>query len=142
MGWYHDIDLGDGLHTKSRVFSEDPDHPRRRWANIERAVSKDLTGMNITLKWDLDASRVDAQREDVEDNPEVAALLEAISLGAHERSEDPVPVAWIEKEAVGEEASIIAFRPRAFYQWASARGYALPGGERATKQLLMIATAG
>ena len=48
MGWHHDIDLGDGLHTKSRVFwGEDPDHPRRRWANIERAVPKDLTGMSV-----------------------------------------------------------------------------------------------
>jgi tRNA (mo5U34)-methyltransferase len=48
VGWYHDIDLGDGLHTKTRVFwGEDPDHPRRRWTNVEPAVPADLRGMSV-----------------------------------------------------------------------------------------------
>jgi tRNA (mo5U34)-methyltransferase len=47
-GWYQDIDLGGGIHTKSRViWGEDPDHPRRRWANIAEAVPDDLTGMTV-----------------------------------------------------------------------------------------------
>lgn len=92
---------------------------------------------NIEVTWDLDSQRVDAQREDADENPEISALLEAVALGAHERSDDPVPVAWEEKDTDGNSSGIVAFRPRAFYQWAYARGYALPGGERATKQMLM-----
>ena len=82
-------------------------------------------------------SRVNAQREDVAENIEVEALLEAISLEAHESRDDPVPVAWVERGAVGTEPSVVCFRPRAFYQWARAKGFELPGGVRATKQLLM-----
>ena len=48
LGWYQDIDLGGGLHTKSRViWGEDRDHPRRRWERIEPAVPPDLTGMSV-----------------------------------------------------------------------------------------------
>ena len=92
---------------------------------------------DISIKWDLDVSRVAAQREDVAENIEVEALLEALSLEAHEGRDDPVPVVWVERGAVGDEPSIVCFRPRAFYQWARSKGYELPGGVRATKQLLM-----
>lgn len=48
LGWYQDIDLGDGVHTKSRVvWGEEIDHPRRRWAAIESAVPYDLTGKSV-----------------------------------------------------------------------------------------------
>ncbi len=96
-----------------------------------------LEEWNIDLRWEMDSSRVDAQRDDADQNPEVTALLEAVALGAHERMDDPVPVAWEEKDTDGNSSGIVAFRPRAFYQWAHSRGYELPGGERATKQMLM-----
>lgn len=48
MGWYQDIDLGNGLSTKSRrVWGEDLDHPKRRWKNIEPAVPLDMSGMSV-----------------------------------------------------------------------------------------------
>jgi tRNA (mo5U34)-methyltransferase len=48
LGWYQDIDLGNGLHTKSRVvWGEEIDHPRRRWSAIESAVPTDLTGKSV-----------------------------------------------------------------------------------------------
>ncbi len=48
IGWYQDIDLGDGLHTKSRVlWGEDIDHPRRRWSYVKSAVPADLTGASV-----------------------------------------------------------------------------------------------
>jgi tRNA (mo5U34)-methyltransferase len=48
LGWDQDIDLGGGLHTKSRViWGEDRDHPWRRWERIEPAVPPDLTGMSV-----------------------------------------------------------------------------------------------
>ncbi len=96
-----------------------------------------LEEWGIDLKWDLDVARVAAQREDVAENPEIEALLEALSLEAHERSDDPVPVAWVQTDPGDGVVSVVAFRARAFYQWATARGYVLPGGERATKQLLV-----
>ena len=96
-----------------------------------------LEEWNISIKWELDTSRVAAQREDVAENVEIEALLEAIALEAYESRDDPVPVAWVERGAVGDEPSVVCFRPRAFYQWARSKGYELPGGVRATKQLLM-----
>jgi hypothetical protein len=51
--------------------------------------------------------------------------------------DDPVPVAWAETDEGGNLTGVVAFRPRSFYQWAMRVGYELPGGERATKQLLM-----
>ena len=96
-----------------------------------------LEEWHIDIKWELDTSRVAAQREDVAENTEVEALLEAIALEAYESRDDPVPVAWVERGAVGDDPSIVCFRPRAFYQWATHKGYELPGGVRATKQLLM-----
>ena len=104
------------------------------WMMFREFVAEEW-GMD--LKWDLDVSRVTAQREDVPDNPEIEALLEAISLEAHERSGDPVPVAWVERAPSANLASVVCFRSRAFYKWATDRGYVLPGGERATKQLLI-----
>lgn len=48
IGWYQDIDLGDGIHTKSRVvWGESIDHPRQRWGNIVSAVPDDLSGMSV-----------------------------------------------------------------------------------------------
>lgn len=48
VGWYQDIDLGDGIHTKTRViWGETIDHPRQRWDNIAAAVPDDLTGMSV-----------------------------------------------------------------------------------------------
>jgi len=96
-----------------------------------------LEEWGISIKWDLDVSRVTAQREDVAENTEVEALLEAIAMEAYESRDDPAPVAWVERGAVGDDPSIVCFRPRAFYQWARSKGYELPGGVRATKQLLM-----
>jgi len=97
-----------------------------------------LEEWHIDIKWDLDVSRITAQREDEgAENVEVEALLEAISLEAHEGRDDPVPVAWVERGSVGDEPSVVCFRPRAFYQWARFKGFELPGGVRATKQLLM-----
>jgi tRNA (mo5U34)-methyltransferase len=47
-GWYHDIDLGRGIHTKTRsYYGEDADHPRRRFAAIAPAVPADMTGMSV-----------------------------------------------------------------------------------------------
>lgn len=91
----------------------------------------------LRLKWDLDLSNVGEQREGVGENPEIDALLEAISMGARERGDDPVPVAWVEAERMGNGMTVTAFRSRALYKWAVSRGYALPGGERAMKNLLM-----
>lgn len=48
LGWYQNIDLGNGITTKSRrIYGEDIDHPRRRWAEVEPAVPADLTGKSV-----------------------------------------------------------------------------------------------
>ena len=48
VGWYQDIDLGGGVHTKSRVlWGEAIDHPRQRWGNIVSAVPDDLSGKSV-----------------------------------------------------------------------------------------------
>lgn len=101
------------------------------WA-IWREFLRDRFG--IKLEWDLDLGVVQAEREGLDDFPEVGALWEAIQSGAKEpRSGDMVPVAWIEDEAL----DIVCVRSRAFYRWAvDGAGFVLPGGERATNQLL------
>lgn len=107
-----------------------------RWG-WEMFVEFCMDEWGIDLKWELDVSRVTAQREDVPDNPEVEALLEALDIGAHDDRDDPVPVAWAEHDGADGNPSVVVFRPRAFYNWAEKAGYAFPGGARATKQLLM-----
>jgi 2-polyprenyl-3-methyl-5-hydroxy-6-metoxy-1,4-benzoquinol methylase len=48
VGWYQDIDLGNGIHTKTRSYwGEDLDHPRLRWDEVAKAVPDDLTGMAV-----------------------------------------------------------------------------------------------
>lgn len=48
LGWYQDIDLGDGIHTKSRrLWGEELDHPRLRWDEIKRAVPESLAGKSV-----------------------------------------------------------------------------------------------
>lgn len=48
LGWYQDIDLGNGLRTKSRVvWGEETDHPRRRWEAISHAVPTDLSERSV-----------------------------------------------------------------------------------------------
>ncbi len=48
MGWYQDIQLGNGLSTKTRqVWGEDLDHPKRRWGYIDAAVPTDMTGLSV-----------------------------------------------------------------------------------------------
>lgn len=48
IGWYQDIDLGSGIHTKTRrIWGEEIDHPRIRWEEIARAVPADLSGYSV-----------------------------------------------------------------------------------------------
>jgi tRNA (mo5U34)-methyltransferase len=48
VGWYQDIDLGGGIHTKSRVlWGEAIDHPRQRWGNVASAVPTDLSRKSV-----------------------------------------------------------------------------------------------
>lgn len=48
VGWYQDIDLGNGIHTKTKSYwGEDLDHPRFRWGEVEKAVPEDLSGMSV-----------------------------------------------------------------------------------------------
>lgn len=48
VGWYQDINFGDGLHTKSRVlWGETIDHPRQRWEHVAKAVPNDLSGLSV-----------------------------------------------------------------------------------------------
>lgn len=47
-GWYQDIDLKNGRSTKTRrVWGEELDHPRKRWAEVAPAVPDDMTGMSV-----------------------------------------------------------------------------------------------
>lgn len=47
-GWYQNIELGGGVSTKTRrVWGEDIDHPRKRWAEVDPAVPIDLSGMSV-----------------------------------------------------------------------------------------------
>ncbi len=48
LGWYQDIDLGNGIHTKTRrIWGEEIDHPKSRWKAIAKAVPKDLKGLSV-----------------------------------------------------------------------------------------------
>lgn len=48
VGWYQDIDLGDGIRTKTRViWGESIDHPRQRWQMIADHVPTDMSGMRV-----------------------------------------------------------------------------------------------
>ena len=47
-GWYQDIELPGGRHTKTRrVGGEDIDHPRKRFREVEPALPRDMTGMSV-----------------------------------------------------------------------------------------------
>jgi tRNA (mo5U34)-methyltransferase len=46
--WFHRIDLGDGLATKSQSFSgEDADHPRATWEKVRVCLPDDLSGKSV-----------------------------------------------------------------------------------------------
>lgn len=46
--WFHCIDLGDGLVTKSRsAIGEPVDHPRPTWENVKACVPSDLAGQTV-----------------------------------------------------------------------------------------------
>jgi len=48
VGWYQNIDLGNGIQSKTRViWGESIDHPRQRWEHIVAAVPDDLSGMSV-----------------------------------------------------------------------------------------------
>lgn len=47
-GWYQDVELLNGVHTKTRqVWGEEIDHPRKRFAEVEPALPKDMSGMSV-----------------------------------------------------------------------------------------------
>src|SRR5256885_1169150 len=46
--WFHRIELGDGLATKSESFSgEDADHPRATWEKVRVCLPEDLSGKSV-----------------------------------------------------------------------------------------------
>src|ERR1043166_3453899 len=46
--WFHCIDLGDGLFTKSQsAIGEPVDHPRPTWENVKGCIPSDLTGQTV-----------------------------------------------------------------------------------------------
>src|SRR5947209_8360293 len=46
--WFHRIELGDGLATKSESFSgEDADHPRATWEKVRVCLPDDLSGKSV-----------------------------------------------------------------------------------------------
>jgi tRNA (mo5U34)-methyltransferase len=46
--WFHRIDLGDGIFTKTQsVMGEPVDHPRETWQVIQQCVPADLTGKTV-----------------------------------------------------------------------------------------------
>ena len=46
--WFHCIDLGDGLATKSQSAIGEPiDHPRPTWKSVQAAVPADLSGQSV-----------------------------------------------------------------------------------------------
>ncbi|HEX3085279.1 MAG TPA: DUF1698 domain-containing protein [Pyrinomonadaceae bacterium] len=46
--WFHCVDLGDGLVTKSKsAIGEPVDHPRPTWNNVKACVPSDLTGQTV-----------------------------------------------------------------------------------------------
>jgi len=47
-GWYQNIDLKNGISTKSRrVWGEKIDHPRERWEAVESAFPKSFAGKSV-----------------------------------------------------------------------------------------------
>jgi tRNA (mo5U34)-methyltransferase len=47
-GWYQNIDLKNGIHTKTRkVWGEELDHPRRRWEAVRSAFPESLAGKSV-----------------------------------------------------------------------------------------------
>ena len=47
-GWYQDIELPDGRRTKTRrVWGEEIDHPRKRFAMIAPSVPDDMSGLSV-----------------------------------------------------------------------------------------------
>lgn len=48
LGWYQNIDLRNGLSTKSRrVWGEDSDHPKKRFDEMASAIPEDLKGTSV-----------------------------------------------------------------------------------------------
>src|SRR2546423_6178986 len=46
--WFHRIDLGGGIFTKTEsVMGEPVDHPRETWEVIQRCLPADLTGKSV-----------------------------------------------------------------------------------------------
>ena len=46
--WFHRIDLGDGIFTKTEsVMGEPVDHPRETWEIIQKCLPADLTGKSV-----------------------------------------------------------------------------------------------
>jgi tRNA (mo5U34)-methyltransferase len=46
--WFHQIDLGDGIFTKTEsVMGEPVDHPRETWEVIQQCLPADLTGKTL-----------------------------------------------------------------------------------------------
>lgn len=46
--WFHRIDLGGGLYTKTKsVMGEPVDHPLGPWQTIQKLIPRDLTGMTL-----------------------------------------------------------------------------------------------
>ena len=46
--WFHRIDLGNGIFTKTEsVMGEPVDHPRESWEVIQRCLPADLTGKSV-----------------------------------------------------------------------------------------------
>ena len=46
--WFHCIDLGDGLFTKSQSAIGEPiDHPRPTWESVKTVVQSDLNGQTV-----------------------------------------------------------------------------------------------
>jgi tRNA (mo5U34)-methyltransferase len=46
--WFHCVDLGDGLVTKSKsAIGEPVDHPRPTWNSVKACVPSDLTGQTV-----------------------------------------------------------------------------------------------
>src|SRR5205814_10212421 len=46
--WFHRIDLGGGIFTKTEsVMGEPVDHPRETWEVIQRCLPADLTGKSL-----------------------------------------------------------------------------------------------
>lgn len=48
LGWYQNINLKNGLHTKKKsVWGEDLDHPRQRWESVAPGFPIDFTGKSV-----------------------------------------------------------------------------------------------